>query len=142
MNFIVLIFEGYGWLTFNLLQAYIYANSNGNLCNIYIPFQCDPYVKLFVNGEKVFESPKKTETIYANDDITIETEKIPKASIIKLELWSSDRIFWSNDKLIFSSEGDIQSFLTQPFRKDAQNSTDIYSIETIETISFWRDEYQ
>lgn len=82
----------------------------------------------------------KTEEVDTIDDITYQSEKVPKTSNIKLEIWVNYiNIFWTNEKLIFQSKGDIESFLTQPFRKDNQTST---VINTIETISFWRDEYE
>lgn len=93
-----------------------------------------------MNGKQVLVSQMKTEEVDTIDDITYQSEKVPKTSNIKLEIWVNYiNIFWTNEKLIFQSEGDIESFLTQPFRKDNQTST---VINTIETISFWRDEYE
>lgn len=138
-------FEGYGWFTINVLQAYIFADQYGNRANIYIPYLLKPYFKLFVDGKLVLESPKREPTesdkIYADDDITYQSGKIEIISTIKLELWGGDDSLWRTciDKLIFTSEGSITSFLREPFRKDDNNSTDI---DTIETISFWRDEYR
>lgn len=99
----------------------------------------NPYVKLFVNGELVLESPKKSDKIYANDDVTYHSDKIPKNSTIKLQIWGSNScVLWAKDELIFNSEGDVESFLAQPIRKDPNNPA---GIDTIETISFWRNEY-
>lgn len=132
-------FEGDGWFTFNLLQAFISANSNGSVFNIYQSFHSHPYLKLFVNGEQAMETQIETDRIVTIDDITHQTGKIPKTSIIKLEIWSNDHMFWTNDKLLFQSEGDVESFLTQPFRTDNQT---LPESNTVDTVSFWRDEYE
>lgn len=81
----------------------------------------------------------KTKTDKLHDDIIYQSGKIRKNSVIKLEIWLNDNLFWTKDEMIFQSEGDVESFLTQPTRRNNQNSTDF---NTIQTISFWRDEYE
>lgn len=81
----------------------------------------------------------KTDKIDTIDPLTYQSGKIPKSSTIRLQIWSSDHKFWINDELIFQSKGDIESFLTQPFRTNDRTSSDT---NTIGTVSLWRDEYE
>lgn len=64
--------------------------------------------------------------------------KIPKTATIKIEIWNS-KSNAKEDKLILSSEGDVNSFLEQPLRTGAHFDQ---GDNRIETISFWQDEYE
>lgn len=71
--------------------------------------------------------------------ITFTTPKIRKNSKIKIEVWHVKRIFWDTDGLIQSIEGDVESYLREPLR---QGDHVYKKFNFIETMSFWRDEYQ
>lgn len=132
---------GLGWLTINLLNAHFYGVIDEKDSSVQLPPGCNPFVKLFVNGEKVKESPKRKDKILHDVDITFETTKIPKNSTIKLEIWDASSILWvwASDELIFSTEGDIESFLDEPFRKGIR---EFEYLDSIETMSFWINEYK
>lgn len=64
------------------------------------------------------------------------TAEIPKKSTIKIEVWRPKSS--SKDKLILSTEGDVESFLKEPLRKGTHFDE---GDNRIETISFWEDAY-
>ena len=119
------------------------ANSNDKASkldsNVQLPSGCNPVIKMFVNGEMVKETPKRKDKSLHDVDVTFETAKISKNSTIKLELWDAGSGFLASKKLIFSTEGSVESFLNQPFRDNDINTN---KIDAIETMSFWRDEYK
>lgn len=50
---------------------------------------------------------------------------------------------WSSPKMIFSTEGDVESFLTDPVRKSANSEAhSLDDVNSIETMSFWLDEFK
>lgn len=88
------------------------------------------------------ESPKRKDKILHDVDITFETAKIPVNSTIKVEIWDAGSILWiwDNYKLIFSTEGDIESFLNEPYR--IGTIREFEDLHSLETMSFWLDEYK
>lgn len=97
----------------------------------------NPFVKLYVNDEVVKESPKRNDKIIHDVDFAFETAKISKNSTIKLEIWHTSG-FWSGMKLAFSTNGNVDSFLSRPYRENGHNSS---NVNLIETMSFWKHEY-
>lgn len=120
-----------------MINTHFYGDK-GDLYSIHLPPGCKPFIKLYVNDELVKESPARKGGTLHDDDITFETAKILKNSTIKLEIWDARSGFWSGKKSIFSTVGDVESFLDHPIRKNSINSSEAISAETI---SFWRDEY-
>lgn len=88
----------------------------------------------------MLQTPTKKSTCCYKLSDTFTTEKIPKESKIKIELWDDNIGFWSlfqKKHLLFSTEGTIDNFLKNPIRKGA---VVFHYRNTIETISFWQDE--
>lgn len=131
-----------GWFTFNLLNAHFYDDMSEKQSSVHLPPDCNPYIKLYVNGELVKESPKRADKTLHDADITFETTKISINSTIKLEIYDAGSMFWSSDKLIFSTEGDVHSFLTEPVRIGSNEEQSLDVVHSIETMSFWLDEYK
>lgn len=132
-----------GWLTFNLLNAHFYGDIKEHESSVQLPPDCNPFIKLFVNGELVKESPKRADKTLHDVDITYETAKISWNSTIKLEVWDVGSMPWSSPKMIFSTEGDVESFLTGPVRKSANSEAhSLDDVNSIETMSFWLDEFK
>lgn len=121
------------------MNAHFYGPLKEKDSSVQLPPGSNPFVKLFVNGKQVKESPKRKDKILHDVDITFETAKIPKNSIIKLEIWDAANVLWIWDKLIFTTEGDIESFLNEPYRISFREYDDIHSLETM---SFWLNEYK
>lgn len=132
-----------GWFTINLLNTHFYGDISEKESSVTLPPGSNPFIKLFVNDELVKESPKRTDKTLHDVDITYETAKIPKNSTIKLEIWDANgSAFWSSEKLLFSTDGDIDSFLNEPVRKGAIEVHNLDDVNSIETMSFWLDEYK
>lgn len=99
--------------------------------------RCDPFVKLFINDTLQFVTPTRTNECCFDLGITNTTEKIFKSSLVKIEVWDADD---GNhiEKLIFRTEGNIESFLTV-----GRSRVELLGTENIiDTISFWQDEYE
>lgn len=73
-----------------------------------------------------------------NPYITFTTERIPKNSTIRIEIWDKGAGFWKSDALIQRTEGNVESFLNKPLRNGGNCSENHNSIETM---SFWSDEF-
>lgn len=130
-------FKGFGWFTINLLNTHFYGD-NDDLSSIHLPPGCKPFIKLYVNDELAKESPARKDGTLHDADITFETAKIMKNSTIKLEIWDAGS-FWSGVKCIFSTLGNVESFLDHPIRNNSMNLSEVISAETV---SFWRDEHE
>lgn len=112
---------------------------DGSTCGLDHSDGCDPSIKLFVNDELMLETPKLLKVFSFDAKVTFTTAKLRKNSKIKIEVWHVKRSFWDTHGLIQSVEGDVESFLNEPIRKGIH----VYGDDNhIETISFWRDEYQ
>lgn len=132
-------FLGFGWLTINLLRAYTYGELSGRSCKLNPSVGCDPYLVLYINNEQVMKTAKKTQTFFYDVNSIFTSAKIPKTSIVKLEIWDASSRFWGRDALILSTVGNIDSFLNEPLRKGVYISGDVNSIETM---SFWLNDYK
>lgn len=106
-----------------------------------LPPGCNPFIKLFINDELVKQSPKRSYKALHDADITYETAKIAKNSTIKLEIWNGGS-FWTRERMIFTTDGDIDSFLKQPIRIGIGEVQTLDNVNSIETMSFWLDEYK
>lgn len=126
-------------MTINLINAHFYGDIDEKESSVQLPPGSNPFIKLFVNDKQVKESPKRKDETLHDVDITFETAKIPKNSTIKFEIWDGSCGFWSGEKFIFSTDGNVESFLNDPFR---ENDRDTKKIDAIEIMSFWRDEYK
>lgn len=130
---------GFGWLTINIQRVYVKGRIDGAPCGFDHSGGCDPSIKIFVNDELMFETPKLLNQFAFDAKVTFTTLKIRKNSIVRIEVWHVRRTFFDEDGLIQSVEGDIKSYLNEPLRQGDH----FYEAENrIETISFWRDEYQ
>lgn len=123
-----------------MLRAYTYGEENGKPCKLNPSLGCDPYVILYINDKEVLRTSKETDKFVTNANKTFASVKIPKESIIKIEIWDAKSGFFeSQDALILKSEGDVASFLNEPIRKGVHVWGDLNKIETL---SFWVDEYK
>ena len=82
---------------------------------------------------------KKRQDSY-DPHVQLTTDKIPKASIIRIEVWDDDSsgIFSSPDDLIIQTEGGIEEFANEPVR---HGSTFLGYTSSIEISLTWQDEY-
>ena len=132
-----------GWFTINLGVVFAFGLSNGHFCDASMIF-CDPYVKLFIDGKLIHETSPKNDKITYNSDYQYVSEKIKKSSEIKIQVWDEDG---ETDELILESIGDVNSFLNEPFRGGDSfeidyNHNKITQQNSINTYSFWEDEYE
>lgn len=137
--FIFLTFyQGYGWLTIQIRNIRAYGLTDGSSCDVTASSVCDPYVKLFINNEKVIQTKPIENLCCLDANVTYQSIKIPKKSSLKIEVWDDDSgFFGSADDLVQSSEGSIDSFIKTPIRSGAVFAT---HQNLIETIVFWQDE--
>ncbi|XP_031628475.1 uncharacterized protein LOC116344180 [Contarinia nasturtii] len=86
--------------------------ANGGNCDGTNPFKqmskyCEPYVKIFVNGQQVFRSETKSAAVNAvKFSEHYENAKIPRDAKIRIEVWDSDsgNAGGSKDDLILRKE--------------------------------------
>lgn len=98
--------------------------------------KCNPFIKLFVNGDLMLRT-KKVDGFSFDANLSFTTVKIPKNSTIKIEIWDANLGFLDFNTRIFSKEGTVDSFLNgQILQSDSFGEKD----NSIEMISFWRDE--
>lgn len=71
---------------------------------------CDPYVKLFIDGQQVFRTSTKENVYVANFYESHKTGRIRKTGSIKFELWDDDGS-WSKDDFITSWDTNIESIV-------------------------------
>lgn len=129
-----IFWTGLGWFTINVQFVYTYCRADGKSCKFNAKNGCDSYVSIFIDDENVLKSPKELNKISYDANITFTSARISKTSTIRIEVWDT-----SSSTLILSTEGDVESFLKQPLREGEPVCKHSNSIETI---SFWRDEYQ
>lgn len=133
-------FAGYGWLTIKIKNVRAHGLADGSDCDVSFTSLCDPYLKLFINGEKVIQTDAIQNIGYFDANTMYQSIKIPKSSTIKIEVWDDDSGFFGTaDDLILRTEGTIDSFMKSSIRYGAVFSTRRNSIETI---SFWQDEFE
>lgn len=122
------------------MQVRTYIEANKKPCK-YNTETCNSFVKLFINEDKVIQTLTKVDRKNYDPQITYTTGKIPKNNAtIKIEVWDASSEFFEKDALIQRTEGNIDSFLNEPIRLGVK--ADEYLQNTIETMSFWRDEYE
>lgn len=127
-------------MTIQIKNIRAYGSADGSSCDISATSLCDPYVKLFINDEKVIQTDAQQNICCFNVNATYQSIKIPKASTIKIEVWDDDSgFFGTDDDLVLRTEGDVNSFMNAPIRDGAVFSTHRNSIETI---SIWQDEWE
>lgn len=136
INFLV----GYGYLTIKLKNIRAFGLVDGSSCDVSAASVCDPYVKLFINGEKVIQTQARDDICCFDANVTYQSTKISKTSTIKIELWDDDSGFFGNpDDLILESAGSVEAFVKTPIRDGAVIDS---HQNLIETTSFWQDEME
>lgn len=116
--------------------VYAYCRANGISCESNNKYGCDSYISLFINDENVLKSPKEMNKISYDANITFTTGRILKTSTIRIEVKDA-----SSGDLILETEGDVESFLKKPVRESETGCKHTYNVNSIETVSFWRDDY-
>lgn len=96
-----------GWLTITFEDARAATHTSGGNCDIFSP--CDPYIKLFINNENVYESEVFWEQEYVYFGKTYTSNMINKGASIKIEMWDWDRA--STSDLILSWDTSIKDLL-------------------------------
>lgn len=119
-------------------NVYTYGKASGKTCQFVDTLGCNSYIRLIVNGEEVLKTEIEKGKFHYDVDKTFTTEKIPRKSTIKIEVWRSKSMASHQEKIILSTEGDVDSFLKQPIRTGAHFDR---GDNRIETMSFWQDEY-
>lgn len=130
-------FVGSGWLTIFIQNVFTYGKANGKACKVLETFGCNSYVVLFVNGDQVMKTHTEKDEYTYDVDKTFTTGKISKKSKITIEVWRPKTL--GHDKLIMRTEGDVDSYLKEPLRVGAHFA---HGDNRIETMSFWKDEYE
>lgn len=132
---------GSGWLTLDVERVYLYGelfplypNGYGWLAN------CDPIIKLFINDEKLLKTTRSINGFSFDAKITFTTSKILKNSTIRIEIWDSRKGFMNPNVKIFGIKGTVNAFLNKQRSGDGDNFSE--NANRIETVSFWRDEYE
>lgn len=129
------------------MQAY--GEADKSQCDLAEAKECDPYVKFFVNDEKIHQSLSRENIAIYDLNYRYVSGKILKNSTIKIEIWDDDQqtglLVWasSNDDLVLRTEGDIENFLSNPFRAGVTTTGAQFNGQnSINTYSFWEDEYE
>lgn len=116
-----------------------YGNTNGAACDTFGGY-CDPFVKFFVNDQLIYKSSSRADTPSFDVDYHYTSDRIPKTSTIRIEIWDDDSgFFGSESDLVLRTEGDVISFVNNPFRGGATSPSGQNSINTF---VFWEDEYE
>lgn len=150
---------GYGWLTVTIYGVTARRLESGGLCDNGLGghVECDPYVKIFINGFEDFQTSKKQNAPYAYFCETFKTPLMRKTDPIKFEVWDDDSgFFGSDDDFMFGISTNVDQLLPinyrQPYHYIYQhNEIDYnrmckindssYPDFCIETRSNWLDEY-
>lgn len=120
-------------------NVYTYGKANGKTCQFLDSSGCSSYIRLTVNGKEGVTTEIEKDKHSYNVDKTYTTERISKKSIIKIEVWRAKSMTSHEEKLILSTEGDVDSFLKEPIRKGTHFD---HGDNRIETMSFWQDAYE
>ncbi|XP_037042115.1 uncharacterized protein LOC119078623 [Bradysia coprophila] len=134
---------GFGWVTIIISEVFAYSLPNGDDCDS-LGDRCDPYVKLFVDGEMVQSAPRSNTNRF-DPDLSFVSKKLTKEKTIKIELWDDDSTAFGrgSDDLIFRTEGTVESFLKDGKRSSGKSKgvTQSHANE-VYLIAIWRDEYK
>lgn len=129
------------------MQAY--GEADKSQCDLAEAKECDPYIKFFVNDEKIYQSPSRENIAIYDLNYRYVSGRIPKSSTIKIEIWDDDQqtgvlsVFSSNDDLVLRTEGNIEDFLNNPFRAGVTTTGAQFNGQnSINTYSFWESEYE
>lgn len=106
-----MLLTGLGWFTIKIGRVVAHGKKGGGKCDVVSWIghknarECDPYVKLFVNGVNVIEPPieKRTDVKEFNANLYYTSQKILKTSRIKIEVRDDDETNESNDDLILDA---------------------------------------
>lgn len=119
-------------------NVYLYGEFYGKQNTFGWIVKCSPFIKLFVDGVFVLETSRLVSGFSFDARLRYTTAKIQKNSTIKLEIWDAGQGFLDYDRRMFSKEGTVDSFLNgQILQGDRFNELD----NSIEMLSFWRDDY-
>lgn len=115
---------------------------NSNKCDEFN--DCDPFVKVFIDGEQRLETTARSNDCCHRVDAIYTTRKITKKALVKIEVWDQNDLF--SPTLIIKTEGSAESFLKEGHRKfkvtGAVGLMPWADQNYINTISFWQDEYK
>lgn len=126
---------GFGVLTLKLRGLQAERLANGHPCEWIDSLICDPYVKVFINGEPTKITQYREDTCCYDVGETYISKNISKSSVVKIEVWDSDT---GEDDLVLTTNGTIDSFLQNGFR----NLRFHFSENYIATAAFWEDDYK
>lgn len=132
---------GEGYLTIKLGILNAMGTNDGAACD-YAGGECDPFVKVLINGNLVNQTDVKQGQTVVDLNYEHTTGLIPFTSKIRIEVYDSDPA--DTQELILEAEGDVQSFLDNPFRlseKPIATNGYMHMRNTIQTYVFWEDKY-
>lgn len=97
---------------------------------------CDPYVKIYIDGEKVFKTTTKKDATYlARFYETYSSNKIHKNSAIRIEVWDED--LFNNERMFRWNTTISELLLNGNFLQIAG----MHKKSELSTFSKWRDEF-
>lgn len=136
---------GSGWVTILVGVVSAFGTINGGWCDIPVNNPCDPYVKIYINDELMDQTATVDDTYVYDADHQFISAKIEKSSIIKIEVWDDD-----GDRahdLVLRSEGNVEDFVTKPYRYGNEVSRGISAPilperNSINLFVLWEDEFE
>lgn len=72
---------------------------------------CDPYVIIFIDNQKVYETKKMVDTESADFMETYTSHRIKADAKIKVEVWDEDNFTNGDDDLLWRDEREISYFV-------------------------------
>lgn len=94
-----LLFPGDAWYTIIIRRA---EELRENYCDS--DSDCDFFVRIFIDDNRVYETPRKSNMRAPRFDYTYISDVIPSSSRVRLELWDYDDFFNGADDLMLEAE--------------------------------------
>lgn len=85
----------------------------------------------------MLKTPKQKSKVRYDANVTFTTARISKNSTIEINVRDAN-----SDDLILNMKGDVEYFVKTRIYESHGSKKDLTEPNRIETVSFWRDEYQ
>lgn len=119
------------------LDAAAIEDSNGGNCDDWD--DCDPYIKLYIDGREVYRTDTKQNNHLPYFGETYKSPKMLKKARIKIEMWDEDATWMGpTDDLILRWETNIDELLQNGIFWGGKGN--VWK-NRIVTTSTWKDEY-
>lgn len=117
------------------------VRSNSGSCDFM--GSCDPYVKIFIKGEQVYQTTKHKDTTDAIFDETFTSQKIDLVGdTIRIEVWDSDIFLNGSDDKMFVVEGNYEQLFGRVVNGSATISEFSGNDLHLHTNTVWKAEYR